>query len=324
MLKNSKNTDTKHLFMKTKKIFGLIAVCMLSIITGCSKKNDNMTSNQSIAVLVSSNANLSLLKAAIVRAGLTETLSGSGTFTVFAPDNDAFAAAGLGSEDKINAVAVTTLKNILLYHVSGQVYDSGSIATGTTEITTALQAKAYVSRNTNGVFVNGAFVKQADIRASNGVVHIINKVLMPPPGNLVATAQANANLTFLVAAVVRASAGNTNVAQVLAGNGPYTVFAPTNAAFQAAGFASINAIQTADPNTLANILTYHVIAARVLSTDLVDGAMPQTLNGGKVTISLSGGAKVKGNKNSTAANITAADVISTNGVVHVIDQVLLP
>ncbi|HEK20777.1 MAG: beta-Ig-H3/fasciclin [Mucilaginibacter sp.] len=315
----------KQLFMKTKKIFGMIAICMLSIITGCSKKNDNMTSsNQSIAVLVSSNANLSLLKAAVVRAGLVETLSGSGTFTVFAPDNDAFAAAGLGSEDKINAVPVATLKNILLYHVSGQVYDSGSITTGTTEINTAFQAKAYVTRNSNGIFVNGAVVKQADIRANNGVVHIINKVLMPPPGNLVTTAQANANLTFLVAAVVRASVGNTNVAQVLSGNGPYTVFAPTNAAFQAAGFASINAIQTADPNTLANILTYHVIAGRILSTDLTDGAMPQTLNGGKVTISISGGAKVKGNKNSTAANITAADVIATNGVVHVIDQVLLP
>lgn len=160
--------------------------------------------------------------------------------------------------------------------------------------------------------------------ASNGVIHVINKVLMPPSGNIVAAAQGNTNLSFLVAAVTRASAGSTNVAQVLSGTGPFTVFAPTNAAFQAAGFANIAAIQAADPNVLASILTYHVVQGRVFSSDLTNGATPETLNGADLTISLSGGVKVKGNGNASAANVVAADMVTTNGVVHVVDQVLLP
>ncbi|UZJ66460.1 fasciclin domain-containing protein [Sphingobacterium sp. KU25419] len=91
-----------------------------------------------------------------------------------------------------------------------------------------------------------------------------------------------------------------------------------------AGFATIAAIQAADPAVLTSILTYHVISGRVLSSDLTEGAQPTTVNGGKVMISLSGGAKVKGNKNATAAMISPANLLATNGVIHVIDQVLLP
>jgi len=167
-------------------------------------------------------------------------------------------------------------------------------------------------------------VTTADINASNGVVHVINKVLMPPSQNIVQLAQGNTNLSYLVAAVTRASQGSTNVAQVLSNTNPLTVFAPNNQAFIDAGFATTDAIMAADPATLTSILTYHVIGARVFSSDLTEGAMPTTVNGGKVTITLSGGAKVKGNGNTTASNITAVDIMATNGVVHVIDRVLLP
>ena len=137
-------------------------------------------------------------------------------------------------------------------------------------------------------------------------------------------AQADTSLSYLVAAVLRASQGSTNVAQVLSGNGPFTVFAPTNNAFRAAGFATIASIQMADPNTLASILTYHVIGARVFSSDLSNGEMAPTLNGENVTIGLMSGATVKGMKNTTPSNIIATNIVATNGVIHVIDQVLLP
>lgn len=304
----------------------LSAALSVLVITSCGKDDDGMPSNQSksITTLVSENANLSLLKAAVVRAGLAETLSANGTLTVFAPDNAAFQAAGLGTEAAINAVPADDLKKILLYHVLSEKYMSGSIPSATTELNTAASIKTYVTKNSSGVFVNGAKVTMADVNAQNGVVHVINKVLMPPSANIVQMAQANSNLSFLVAAVVRASQGSTNVAAVLSGSGPFTVFAPTNAAFQAAGFASIADIQAASPNTLASILTYHVISSRVFSSDLTEGAMPTTVNGGKVTITLAGGAKVKGNTNTTASAITSTDMLATNGVVHVIDRVLLP
>lgn len=307
--------------IKHTKVFMLAGMLFL-MLSSCKK--DEAVPTKTIAALVTENANLSLLRTAVVRAGLVETLSGQGTFTVFAPDNNAFAAAGLGTEAAINAVPEATLRQILLYHVLGQEYASGSIPSATTELTTAGDARIYVTKNTNGVFVNGATVITADVDAQNGVVHVINKVLMPPPGNLVQLAQSNPNLSFLVAAVVRASQGNTNVAGVLSGAGPFTVFAPTNTAFQNAGFATVEAIQQADPNTLASILTYHVIGARVFSSDLTEGARPATVNGANVTITLSGGAKVKGNTNATASNITATDIVASNGVVHVIDAVLLP
>jgi uncharacterized surface protein with fasciclin (FAS1) repeats len=167
-------------------------------------------------------------------------------------------------------------------------------------------------------------VTQADVAASNGVIHIIGKVLLPPSGNLVEMAQADTSFSYLVAAVVRASEGSTNVAQVLSGAGPFTVFAPTNDAFRAAGFPTIASIQAADPAVLTSILTYHVIPARVFSSDLTDGEQAPTVNGGKVTIGLTSGATVKGNSNAMASNIIATNIMATNGVIHVIDRVLLP
>lgn len=310
-----------------KLIFGLLAFSF--IVFSCDDNDDDgmMQGDKNITTLVSENSNLSLLRAAVVRAGLAGTLSANGTMTVFAPTNEAFAAAGLGTETAINAVPVETLKSILMYHVFTQQYAAANIPTGTTELTTASNSKAYVTKNANGVFVNGsAKVTTADVKASNGVVHVINKVLMPPSENIVQMAQGNASLSFLVAAVTRASQGNTNVAATLSANtaAGMTVFAPTNQAFINAGFTTTAAIMAANPNDLANILTYHVIPARVFSSDLTEGSMPTTANGEKVTITLSGGAKVKGKSNATASNITMTDMLATNGVVHVIDQVLLP
>jgi hypothetical protein len=310
-----------------KLILGLLAFSF--IVFSCDDNDDDgmMQTDKTITMLVSENSNLTLLRAAVLRAGLANTLSADGTMTVFAPTNEAFAAAGLGTEAAINAVPVETLKGILMYHVLSQKYAAANIPNGTTELTTASNAKAYVTKNTRGVYVNGnAMVTTSDVNASNGVVHIINKVLMPPSQNIVQLAQSNTNLSYLVAAVVRASQGSTNVAAALSTSSTtgMTVFAPTNQAFINAGFATTDAIMAANPDTLASILTYHVIGARVFSSDLTEGAMPTTLNGGKVTITLTGGAKVKGSANATASNITATDILATNGVVHVIDQVLLP
>lgn len=309
---------------KFSKIALVVALTGFALFSSCKKDNDE-PQNLSIADIVAADDNFSLLETALNHAQLTGTLKGEGNFTVFAPNNAAFAAAGLDTDAKITAMSAETLKQILLYHVLPNRTPASSIPTATnTAVATSANANVFVTKNSNGVFVNGATVLNADVNARNGVIHIINAVLMPATGNIVQAAQANANFSFLVAAVLRASQGSTNVAQVLAGTGPYTVFAPTNQAFINAGFATVAAIQTADPAVLTRILTYHVIAGRVLSSDLTQGATPATLQGGTVTITLTGGAKVKGAGNTTASNITATNVITTNGVIHAIDQVLLP
>ncbi len=305
----------------------VLAAMPLLIFAACGEedKTTPVSPQKTIAALVSETADLSLLKAAVVRAGLLETLSKEdATFTVFAPTNDAFKAAGLDTEEKIKATPVENLKKIVLFHVLGTKYPASAIPDGTSELSTVNDLKSYVTKNKEGVFVNGVKVTKADIDAKNGVVHLVGKVIMPPAGNIVEAAQANPQLSYLVAAVVRASEGVTNVAKLLSEPGAYTVFAPTNDAFKAAGFATIDAIKAAKPDDLTAILTYHVIAKRVFSSDLTEGMKPEMLNKGMVTITLAGGAKVKGKNNNAPSNITITDVMATNGVVHIIDGVLLP
>lgn len=315
----------KNLNLKIVKKSAMILSVAAVLFCACKKDKNEMSEEKTITSIVVSNNNFSLLKTALIQAGLTDVLSGKGPFTVFAPTNAAFVAAGLDTEAKIKAVPLETLKKILLYHVLGQKVLSSAIPMASnTPVKTVADVDVFVTKNASGVFVNGSSVTQADLSASNGVIHVINSVLMPPSGNIVQIAQENPNFSFLAAAVLRASAGSTNVAQVLSGTGPLTVFAPTNQAFINAGFANIAAIQAADPATLTSILTYHVVQGRIFSSDLTEGVKPATLNSATVSITLSGGAKVKGNKNATAAVISPANLVTTNGVIHVIDQVLLP
>lgn len=312
--------------MKRRNSFSLLALALVSSLffSACSKEDDPQPASNTIADVVVNGNNFSTLEAAVVKADLVTTLSGPGPFTVFAPDDNAFASAGISSAD-LGALTKEQAAEILLYHTIPASVTSAQVPAGpNAEVTTANGKTVYVTKNADGVFINGAKVTQADVSASNGVVHVINDVLMPPAGNLVEMAQADTNFSLLVAAVLRASQGATDVAQVLSGAGPYTVFAPTNAAFRAAGFNTAADIQAADPATLAGILTYHVLSGRVFSSDLADGQQAATVNGGNVTIGLSSGATITGNGNASAANIIRANIVATNGVIHVIDQVLLP
>ena len=301
----------------------LVSLSVLFMFSSCKKK-DPVVVNGTITAIVSNSPDFTLLKAAVVKAGLAGTLDGKGPFTVFAPTNEAFAASGI-TMATINQLSPDALKGILLYHtVSGKLLAKDLPAGPNSNVTTVAGSDVFVTKNEKGVFVNGVTVTKADIIATNGVIHTISRVLMPPAGNIVEVAISNPNFSYLVAAVLRASQGTTNVASVLSGAGPFTLFAPTNDAFKAAGFATTDAINNADPNTLAAILTYHVISGRVFSSDLTNGAMPKTVNGGTVTINLTNGATVKGKSNTTASKITSTDLVTTNGIIHTIDQVLLP
>ncbi len=310
----------------TKPLIALILPLMVGILFSSCKKSEQVP--KTIYQAIASDPDYSYLTAAINKANLQSALNGDEKtqLTLFAPNNSAFISAGFKSPSDLLSLPDSTLKQLLLYHVLGTKVESSQIPEATnTPVTTLNGQPVYATRTGDGkVYINGVSVVKADIQFSNGVIHRINRVLFPAIGTIVETAIANPDLSYLVAAVLRASEGATDVAAVLSGPGPFTVFAPTNQAFINAGFATTADINNADPNVLASILTYHVIAARIFSCDLTDGAMPVTLNGGTVTISLAGGATVKGKGNSTASNIVATDIVATNGVVHVVDQVLLP
>ncbi|HVT86269.1 MAG TPA: fasciclin domain-containing protein [Chitinophagaceae bacterium] len=318
--------------IKRAGVFKQISLAILGIAVTFSscKKDDSMSSNsaasQTIGVQVASNSSFSLLKSAAVKAGLVTVLEGTGPFTVFAPTDGAFQASGIDAA-QINTLTADQLKAILLYHtLSAKIASSDVPAGPNAKVITAGGDSVFVTKNAKGVFVNGINVVNADLPASNGVIHTISRVLLPPSGNLVQVASSDTTFSFLVAAVVRASQGSTDVTSLLSNGGIFTVFAPTNNAFRAAGFADIAAINAADPDVLAGILAYHVIPGRIFSSDLTNGATPATANAGKtVTISLSGDTpSVKGQSNTAASNIIATNIMATNGVIHVIDRVLLP
>ncbi|CCH52803.1 Transforming growth factor-beta-induced protein ig-h3 Short=Beta ig-h3 [Fibrisoma limi BUZ 3] len=279
----------------------------------------------SLTATVNGNANLTFLAAAINRAGLGADLS-QGLLTVFAPSDDAFRAAGFANVAAINAAQPADLKRILQYHVIGSRIDKSAFPTAvnTSYQTLLPNARVVVYKTQAGVVsVNNAQITQPDIPATNAAIHIINRVLMPPTVTVVDLAKGNQELSFLVAAIERAGVQNTLTSNPENG---FTVFAPTNAAFRAAGYADEAAIRAADPKALADVLNYHVLTTRAFAQTLPNGAELVTAQGGSIRITNADGkVSILGKGNGTnAANVTQADQVTTNGVVHVIDRVLLP
>ena len=310
--------------MKNLFFFLLLTFGAGVLFTACKEDGD---SAQSVVDLAISNENLSILADALQRADLATTLNGDGPFTVLAPTNAAFTALlnTLGASS-LNDIPVDQLRNILLNHVISGTVRSGDITTGyVTTLATGPNDSpiSLYADKTSGVKFNGtANVTTADIIGSNGVVHVIDQVITIP--TVVNHALANPNFSTLVAALTRPDLG-VDYVSVLSGNGPFTVFAPTNAAFaallQELGAGSLNDIPAA---TLNAVLQYHVVSgANVRSTQLTNGQQVTTFQGGQFTINLTDGAKIKDAKD-RIANIVAVDVQGGNGVVHAIDKVILP
>lgn len=316
--------------MNTTNLFKTSLLALGLFVASSCSKDDDLTQqpieDKTIVEIVTDNPNFSLLRTAVVHAELVSTLQGTGNFTVFAPTDDAFKKAGLESATSITSLPKETVKSILLYHTLPSKLNSSAIPTANnTAVKTVQEDNFYVTKNSSGVFVNGSQVTTADLEAKNGVIHVVDNVLFPASGNLVESLSANDDFSYLVAAVVRASSGNTNVAEVLQGNVPFTVFAPTNQAFINAGFATVQDIQATDPNLLATILVSHVIEGRIFSNAVQNDLTVENLGQGQLLFNISGGkVTVKGNGNTAGSTITKVNELSSNGVVHVIDTVLLP
>jgi transforming growth factor-beta-induced protein len=304
----------------SKSIYRLMFVASMALLMGvssCSKddeSNDMMQTNNIVDV-ASADPNFSILVAALDKAGLAGTLQGDGPFTVFAPTNAAFtsllADLGISSLDDLSA---ETLKPILLYHVlSGKVLSTDLTDGYVNTLSSGPdQTKISLEVDKQNVRLNGSSsITMADIKASNGVIHVIDKVLLPP--TVVGLAINNPAFSILVEAVIKADLAGT-----LSGTGPFTVFAPTNAAFEAL-FTQLGVAGIADltREQLTPILLYHVVSGNVLSTQLTTGDV-NTMNG---ALSVNVGSSVTLNG---STKVVVADVQGTNGVVHAIDKVLLP
>ena len=268
------------------------------------------------------------LAAALQAAGLVDALKGDGPFTVFAPTDEAFAKLPAGTVESLLADPSGALTDVLLYHVVEGAVRSTDLSDGM-EAPTLNGAALTFALADGAVRVNDSTVVAADVEASNGIIHVIDTVLLPPAPEAAAeepVAEAPA-LKDLVDTAVDAGSFPTLVQLVqaaglvdaLKGEGPFTVFAPTEEAFAAVDPATLEALLADPTGLLQQVLLYHVVEGAVLSTDLTDGLSVNSLQGSPVTFMLHEGSVMIND-----ANVVAADIHASNGVIHVIDRVILP
>ncbi len=305
--------------LKMAMLVGTGAIILATTVYSCKKKDEQVMPTINVVELAQRNPDLSILVSAVVKAGLANTLATTQNITVFAPTNAAFVAAGYPQSaiDALTPAQVTdVLAPLLKYHVLGTKVTSGSVPVSDA-VATLNTLNIFASRNANGVFVNGIKVTQADVNASNGVVHVINGVLVPPTQTIAEIVIANPNFSLLKAAVIRA-----NLATALGGPGKFTVFAPVNAGFPAALNTEdkINAVAVAD---VAALINQHAFATNIFASDLTNGDTGATLNATKMlTVTLEPvTVKIKGSTNA-ASNVTTANIVAKNGVIHIINTVL--
>lgn len=245
----------------------------------------------------------------VVDAGLVETLRG-GPFTVFAPTDDAFAKIPL---DVLHTVEddPDLLATVLTYHVVPGALKVADLAEG--ELETVAGATLTVTKDGDTTYINGNPIAAADVVASNGIIHVMGDVLVPPIGDVIDVATALPGFGTLAELVT--SAG---LVETLKGEGPFTVFAPLDSAFEALPAATLSAVQ-ADPALLSTVLTYHVVPGKLSTSDLQPGKLT-TVAGVDLTVTVddAGVVSIDGNP------IALPNVQATNGVIHVMGAVLVP
>jgi len=291
------------------------------LLQACGGGHDEPQRN--IVELAQANPDLSILVEAVVAAGLAPTLS-TGSLTVFAPTNAAFAAllTELGVTKDALLANKTLLTAVLTYHVLGTTVPRASVPLGKAITPVGggffkVEAAGAGLRITDGRN-RTSNITATDIQASNGVVHLVDKVLLPADKNIVATASALPDFSILVEAVVAAG-----LVPTLQGTGPFTVFAPTNAAFAAllTELGVTKEALLANTALLTSVLTYHVVPGRVLKADVPVNTAITTVQGQTFTINAS---LAITDSRGRQSSIVATDVFTSNGVIHVVDKVLLP
>lgn len=308
-----------------------IAISTCFFVAGCGKEEDVVpVINDTVAGLILKGAEFNTLEALVAKANLAITLDGTGTFTVFAPDDSAFAASGI-TVSFINALTQQQAQAILLYHtLNSKVLVADLPAGPNAKMTTFSGDSVFVSKNSSGIYINGVKVSQNDITADNGIIHKIERVLNPPVGIITQTIIVS-SLDSLAKAIARATndtTGSPALTNVL-NTATITMFAPTDSAFinllSALALTDINDIPV---DTLVNILSYHIAPGLIFSSDLADGSLTM-LAGDNTSINLTNGVKagptITGIGNGgNVSNITTLNIVSRNAVVHLIDRVLIP
>lgn len=274
-----------------------------------------------IVDVASDNGNFSTLLAAAKAAGLVDALNGDGPITVFAPTDDAFAKLPTGTvESLLKPENKELLQSILTFHVVAGKVDSATALTLTEATTLQGQRLAIdVERDAMGkvtaATVNGANLIATDVNASNGIIHVIDTVMLPETMNAVEVAKDAGTFNTLLAAAQAAG-----LAETLATAGPITIFAPTDEAFAKLPKGTVEMLlKPENIDTLKAVLTYHVVQGSIYDEQAIKAGSAATLQGSKVRATIQNGRMFINN-----AKVVASDIESSNAVIHVIDTVLIP
>lgn len=306
---------------------GLATLGVFATLTTIDRKSVAATQDDQTKTIVETAQGVgqfNTLVAAVQAAGLVETLQGPGPFTVFAPTDDAFAKLPEGTiASLLEPENKEELTSILTYHVvAGKVTSEQVVKIDSADSVNGASLKIKVVDGS--VMINDAKVVTADILCSNGVIHVIDSVLLPQaqeatttdkPKTIVETAQDAGQFNSLVAAVAAAGLVDT-----LQSPGPFTVFAPTDEAFAKLPAGTVESLlKPENKDKLTAILTYHVVAGKVTAEQVVKLNAAETVNGANVVIKVVDGTVMLNN-----VKVVKTDIICSNGVIHVIDGVLLP
>jgi uncharacterized surface protein with fasciclin (FAS1) repeats len=332
----------KEICMKKRT---LLLACLFagsaSLLSACGSSDDK---NTNIVATAEANSSLTTLVAVVKFASdnndLVNLLSNPGALTVFAPTNAAFDALAVEltntptakATDLLTAANKPLLRNVLQYHVLGTTVKAADIPFGKAITPSLANTFFKIDGPATPAIADGrgrkASIVTTDVAATNGVVHVIDKVILPADKTIVANAIARPEFVSLVAALQFAS-DNNDLVNLLSGTGNFTVFAPTNAAFDAlaveltgrAGAKAADILIPANKALVKSILQYHVLTSRVLKAEVPTNTAIVTA--GSKTFTVSPAFAITDGRNRTA-NITGTDVFNTNGVIHLIDKVILP
>ncbi len=297
----------------------LAALCLISLLVSCDKNDSPAPAGDNLDKLITAKAELSLFSAALTKTRLNTFTQGPGPYTIWAPTNAAFNAIGITNATDFNAMDSNLLVQILTYHIQATSRSFTEIPQGpNATMTTQSGFTQYASRYVDGfAFINGAKVSTPNIAASNGFLHIIDRVLIPPYYTNATNLALNSNYKQFLQAI-------TKTATAITAN-PYTLLAVPNNVMTAAGYDSTtiaNATGTA-LTTLTSIIRYHLIPQRIFTPDFKAGTL-KTVQATNLVISLTGGLNIKGTNNPAPFQVTIPDVLSSNGVIHAINGLLKP
>ncbi|HEY9258119.1 fasciclin domain-containing protein [Chitinophaga sp.] len=312
---------------------------LILMLSACTKDKDHPAASDEINrltyVIDDNKFNFSSFNTALGRTGYRALLAKEGPYTVMIPDNNAFSKAGYATAQQVLTESATVLNNMVSYHIVNGTWELNKLPYKfNQELSAVTGAKMFVTHWIKGadtlLTINGSPVLAYNLPASNGVIQVLNTVLQPLVyANLSAAISADTSLTFLNVALQQAG-----LKEMIAGNTVYTFFAPSNNAFRAAGFTTIDSIHQTDAKILKDLLLYHFFSGRKFIYDyiLTTGATDQTeqamQNGNNVAITLVKegvkytGITIKGAGNKVAATVTKENFMAGNGVLQIIDQVL--